>query len=193
MLCHVNWGGQIGPLSMVVFDNTGGGVSNSDMGPMWMVRAGVRGKYIDIFRDSKIVGMGWDDIGDLSRLEPADIRSRVEAAHYNKNGGWITKRANQLGRFRFEVSIGDYVLSTYGSGSAQKYLLGLVRSGYEYTDDFGGIFYHLRHVSWESGEIFREDLGEYTRKTLGYRDTIFSILDEQKVEIVRATRHQVGI
>ena len=168
-------------------------MSNSDMRPMWMVRAGVRGKYIDIFRDSKIVGMGWDDVGDLSRLEPDDIRFRVEATHRDKNGSWITKRAKQLERFSFEMSIGDYVLSTYGSGGAQRYLLGSVRSDYEYTNDFGGIFYHLRHVSWEPDEIFREDLGEYTRNVLGFRETIFPIWDEQKAEIIRAPRQQIGI
>ena len=168
-------------------------MSNSDARLMWMVRAGARGKYIDIFRDSKIVGMGWDDVGNLSCLEPADIRDRVEALHYDMYGSWITKRAKQLRRFSFEMSIGDYVLSTYGAGRAQKYLFGLVKSGYEYTNDFGGIFYHLRHVSWEPDEIFREDLGEYTRNVLGFRETIFPIWDEQKEEIIRAPRHQIGI
>ena len=168
-------------------------MSDSDMRQMWMVRAGVRGEYIDRFRDSEIVGMGWDDIGDLSRLEPGDVRSRVETAHYDKSGSWITKRAKQLERFRFDVSIGDYVLSTHGSGYAQRFLLGLVRSGYEYTNDFGGIFYHLRHVSWEPDEVFRGDLGEYTRHVLGFRETIFPIWDEQKAEIIRAPRHQIDV
>ena len=160
----------------------------NDARSMWMVRAGTGGNYIDKFRDSKIAGMGWDDIGDLSCLDPAGIRNRVEAVHNDKGAGWITQRAGQLELFRFEMSIGDYVLSTYGSGRAQKYLLGLVKSGYKYTKDFGCIFYHLRHVSWKPVEILREELGEQTRKALGFRQTIFPIGKEEKAEIIRAGR-----
>ena len=148
-----------------------------------MVRAGTGSSYIDKFRETNTVGIGWNEVGDLSTVQPDGIRKLVEAVWKDQSIYWVGQTVGQLKRFRFDISIGDHVLS-YDS-SVRVYVLGLVKSDYEYLEKTDEDCFHIRQVSWET-EVPRDRLSVQTRNTLGGLQTVFAIGEEQKSDIIIA-------
>jgi predicted Mrr-cat superfamily restriction endonuclease len=49
---------------------------------MWMVRAGEEGRLFEEFEKNKIISIGWNRIGDLSKAKDhADVKRMVEEAY----------------------------------------------------------------------------------------------------------------
>lgn len=42
----------------------------------WLIRAGAKGSFWDIWKDEKLISIGWD-IGDIKNLEKEEIQNRV--------------------------------------------------------------------------------------------------------------------
>lgn len=149
---------------------------------MWMVRAGTGGWYVNQFRETNTVGIGWNEIGDLSSVQQDEIRALVEKEwDYNTNYQ-IGADIGNIVRFRFTISIGDHVVSY--DPSERKYLVGTVISDYEFSHDEESPYRHIRKVSWKA-EVPRDQLTVNTRNTLGGLQTVYSIGDDQESDLLK--------
>jgi len=147
---------------------------------MWMVRSGGGGYLYDEFKSKNIVAIGWNDVGNLTKLKDSEnIRTAVAKA-YAYSGGKLINTASQLLRFLTEIKNGDKVI-TYNS-STRMYSIGKIISDYLYDPTLTE-YAHIRKVEW-LGELSR-DLVVNTRNTLGSTLTLFKISNEAENELLQ--------
>lgn len=152
---------------------------------MWMVRAGEGGFLIDKFKDKSAVAIGWK-IGDLSNVEtPSSIKTKIKERFPEKSKGYVSIVSSQISKFRFDIKIGDIVIS-YNTDE-RVYLVGEISSDYIYEPNFceekPGEYGDVRKVEWK-GEVNRDDLSTSTKNTLGAISTLFEINNEASKEIL---------
>ena len=114
---------------------------------IWGVHAGRTGDADSLFLDKQVVALGWDEMGDLSKI-PATreaFREKVAAVYPAKKPGAIPNNAGQLYRFVHEITIGDLV--AYPSKVDRKIHIGRVTGAYTHVNDKSG-YVHQRKVKW---------------------------------------------
>ena len=148
---------------------------------MWMVRAGEAGYLFQDFKEHKVIAIGWNEVGNLTKLSNhTEIKERVKKAYPEEKEGSIAMSASQVSKFRFDFQIGDFTI-TYNT-QERKYLVGEIIGKYEYNNK--PIEYpNIRKVKW-LGEIERDKLTTPTKNTLGAISTIFELNEEAKNEII---------
>lgn len=102
--------------------------------------------------------------------------------------------ASQIGKFRFEINNGDYVLSY--DPQQRVYLVGEIISDYIFDQIFfpeNPLEYcDVRKVKW-IGEVQRDDLSTSAKNSLGAISTLFSINHEVSEEILGALKGEKNI
>ena len=113
----------------------------------WVYAAGEGSKYWDEFYDKDIMGLGWNEIGDLLQYKTkADINKALKA-NLNPSNPY-THPSLMLYQFANEMKPGDVVFVKKGVHEIVGY--GIVSSDY-YYDDVGVCGYkHFRNVNWIS-------------------------------------------
>ncbi|MFI2812124.1 restriction endonuclease [Microbulbifer zhoushanensis] len=143
----------------------------------WMVRAGRGGKYFEEFAEGK-VAIGWNALGDLTQYANIDALREAYIAEYgNAKPSQTNNAVAMLRKFRDEVREGNVAI-TYSS-ETRKYLIGTVRSEYEYCppDEGEEGFAQVHRVHWR-GEVSRDLLSTKTKNSLGSTLTLFSLNQE---------------
>ena len=156
---------------------------------MWMVRAGENGYLFNDFKNKSVVAIGWNDVGDLSKVsKPEDIKQIVKEKYPDYKVSKLNITAGQLARFRFDFKKGDYVI-TYNP-EKRIYLVGEIAGDYEYNTRLTEYF-HVRRVKW-LGEIPRDMLSTTTKNTLGSISTLFEVNKSAKEEILQVLGKKKG-
>jgi MoxR-like ATPase len=136
-----------------------------------MVRAGEGSVMADAFERGEFVGIGWNEIGDLTELTTRDsIRRRLTAAFPNKSAVTIGTWTGQLHKIRSVIEKGDRVV-TYDSAT-REYLLGSVVGDYEYRPNGLRGFENIRSVKWD-GRVAKDVLATSSNNSLGAILTLF--------------------
>jgi len=149
---------------------------------MWMVRAGEGAYLFDEFQSKNIVAIGWNETGDLSKVEtPEEIKKIVKEKYPDYKLGKLNITAGQISRFRFDFEKGDNVI-TYDP-EERIYLVGEILSEYEYNTRVGEYF-HIRRAKW-LGKVPRDRLSTTSKNTLGAISTIFRLSEEAKEELIK--------
>lgn len=151
-----------------------------------MVRAGENGIYIDDFKKYGIVAIGFIGLGDLTNLNPAQIRQAVCDTYPNYNNMQIGIQSGQVNKFVNEFQIDDYVVSY--NPKKDLYLVGRITSGYYYSNELlnknnNFKYSNFRNVEW-LGEVKKFRLSKNTRKSLRSALTISKLYDEAQNEIL---------
>ncbi|MDT4376947.1 AAA family ATPase [Blautia coccoides] len=142
----------------------------------WMYSPGDGASMWDEFSKSGIMGIGWDEISNLSEFKSKDaikekLKATYDASYSYKNA------AHCLWQFANEMKIGDIIFAKKGMHKIVG--RGVVSSEYIY-DDKREEYRHIRKVSWEKiGEW--ELPSQAAMKTLtnitSYTDTVNEILN----------------
>ncbi|TDP56419.1 AAA family ATPase [Aminicella lysinilytica] len=142
----------------------------------WMYSPGDGASMWDEFSKSGIMGIGWDEISNLSEFKSKDaikekLKATYDASYSYKNA------AHCLWQFANEMKIGDIIFAKKGMHKIVG--RGVVSSEYIY-DDKREEYRHIRKVSWEKiGEW--ELPNQAAMKTLtnitSYADTVNEILN----------------
>lgn len=111
---------------------------------IWSYAPGEDGYKWDEFRDSGIMAIEWDEMGDLREYTSKEsIKKKLDQLYGEKND----RKNDTLALWQFcnEIKIGDRIYSKAGS----KKLLGIgeVISEYEFDDTRDG-YKHIRKVKW---------------------------------------------
>ena len=127
----------------------------------WLYSPGEQAKFWETFYKDGIMGIGWDDLGDLSQYDSkADIKAVMKQKYDDdksyKNDG------HALWQFANEVAVGDIVFAKRGMGVIVG--RGVVESDYIY-DTNRSEFKHIHKVNWtQKGDW--EHPGQAVMKTL---------------------------
>lgn len=100
-----------------------------------------------LFLNQNIIGIGWDAIGNLSRIEPTREAYKNEyiRAYPNAKKGSVATGAGMLYRFSCEMQKGDYIV--FPSKIDRKINIGIVESDY-FHDDAAAMYPNQRKVKW---------------------------------------------
>ncbi|WP_337164542.1 restriction endonuclease [Vibrio fluvialis] len=150
---------------------------------MWMIRAGEGAYLVDSFRERECVGIGWNELGDLSLFsDEVALRVRYLEEYPGQHASKSSNAIAMIKKFRFDMKVGDQAI-TYDP-SRREYLIGEITSDYEYTSEVidDEDFNHIRKVNW-LGNVSRDSLSVSSRNTLGSTLTIFSVNDDVASEL----------
>ncbi|MBR9804206.1 restriction endonuclease [bacterium] len=116
---------------------------------IWGIHAGKTGDADRLFLQKGYVGLGWEQVGDLSKLTPDRdaFKAAVAQTYPNKKPGAIPNNAGQLYRFVHEMQIGDIV--AYPSKQDRQIHLGNVVGSYQYNPTLESGYPNLREVKWK--------------------------------------------
>lgn len=127
----------------------------------WLYAPGDNAKYWDEFYTSGIIGIGWEEIGDLSEFPN---RSSIKA-EMDKKYGTDSSHSNSVQitwDFANEMNIGDVVFVKQGLYKVLGY--GIITSNY-YFDDKREEYNNVRKVKWMQKGVWNHP-GQAVQKTL---------------------------
>lgn len=156
-----------------------------------MVRAGRNGRFIDLFREKSIVGIGWD-IGPIAEnFSRDDVLAEVRRVHPAYTSQAAIVAAGQILRFCREFRLDDRVVSY--DPRTRAYACGLIVDACDYqpNDAFEGVHYQ-RKVKWLH-DADRDALTQPARNSLGSLATVFSINAAVSAELWHAVGDQPGV
>jgi restriction system protein len=113
---------------------------------IWVVRAGVGGRFAQDFEREGVVAIGGGAIGDVGGKSRDEVRALILANIPDSNAdSW----SNQLHRFASAVEVGDRVIAP--DGSTRELLLGVVEGPYEFLPEGVGRDEnrHAHRVKWQ--------------------------------------------
>ena len=115
---------------------------------IWGIHAGKTGDADRLFLKEKCVAIGWQDMGDLSKIkaEREAFKARVTDVYPNAKPGAIPTYAGQLFRFVHEMKVGDIVV--YPSKKDRQVHIGRVEGPYQYDPAKEESYPNHRPVKW---------------------------------------------
>ena len=118
---------------------------NNNMKQYWLYSPGENAYLWDEFYKEGIMGLGWDDIGDLSQYAN---RSEIKEALVDAYGGTGSKKNDVSANDDFlnKINVGDVIIAKKGRGELLGY--GVVTSDYIY-DQNRKIYQKTRKVDWK--------------------------------------------
>jgi len=127
----------------------------------WLYAPGENGHKWQEFYDKSIMGLGWDEIGDLKQYFNRDD---IKKALVNAYGGKGSKKNDVSANDDFlnKISIGDIVIAKKGRGELLGY--GVVISDYKF-DKNRNEYKHIRKVDWKLKGNWKVDF-MFVTKTL---------------------------
>ena len=146
---------------------------------MWVIRAGRDTHNFNLYKRENFVAVG-EDIGDIKNLSLNEIKFRLKNKANN-----ISFSAGVIRRFRDEVKIGDYFIST--SPNSHYLLLGQIMGDVEYNPNLSQRYpfsCYRRPVKWIS-KIYRNDLSDAARRSINSQTTVFRVKPRWQKEIFK--------
>ncbi|MCC6630404.1 MAG: AAA family ATPase [Chloroflexi bacterium] len=126
----------------------GKGDPTASSSSFWVIHAGSADEADALFREYGVIAVGWDELGDLTELEPTrDAFKEAVKATYPTYATQATRNAaGQLLRFVHAMKVGDTVF--YPARATSLIHVGRVTGDYRYDPSRHEQFPHQRSVAW---------------------------------------------
>lgn len=123
---------------------------------------------------NSFVGIGWEDMGDLSALPKNRdaFKARLAELYPNEKPGAIPVKAGVLYRFACEMAVGDLIV--YPSKPDRMVHLGVIEGDYVFYPAFMDQYPHRRKVKWVR-KLPRADFSQSALHEIGSAITLFQI------------------
>ena len=108
---------------------------------------GIHTQNDDLFLKGSLIAIGWQDMGDLGKIEPTRdaFKEKYLLTYPNAKKGSVANGAGMLYRFCCETQIGDYVV--FPSKSNREINIGVVEGQYSF-DSSQREYVQTRKVKW---------------------------------------------
>lgn len=153
---------------------------------VWVVRAGVNNEIASDVKRASVVAVGWDAMGDLTRLSIRDdFKNCYRSKYPDDNEARVGIGAGQVYNFVQQIQKGDFVLTPVAV--SREVFIGEIIG--DYLFDAQAISKHypnIRKVKWLK-KVSRDNLSVPFRNTLGGLSTVFradGFLEEVKALLV---------
>jgi len=115
---------------------------------LWGIHAGKYGDADSLFFKHNVVALGWDKLGDLSKLPPEreSFKQEVLQAYPKIKPGAVAVNAGQLYRFIHEMKKEDLI--AYPSKRDRMIHIGRIVGDYEFNNSNEPKYPHQRAVKW---------------------------------------------
>ncbi len=115
---------------------------------VWGIHGGRTGDADSLFLKKNCVAIGWDVVGDLSKIRPdrEAFKAKVGEAYPHFKPGAIPNSAGQLFRFVHEMLASDII--AYPSKRDRQVHLGQIQGPYKYDPNLEPGYPNLRPVKW---------------------------------------------
>lgn len=140
---------------------------------IWGIHGGALGEADQLFLSESVVALGWERMGDLTKLAPNREAFKVEfqRAYPEAKTGSIPTMAGQPFRFLHEMRIGDVV--AYPSKKDREVHLGTISGDYAYAGP--SVDYpHRRTVNWKTS-VPRTHFSQAALYEMGSAMSLFQI------------------
>jgi DNA polymerase III delta prime subunit len=137
----------------------------------WQIATGEGGEKWEEFKGGNIVGIGWDNLGDLKKYKNKEELLMALADKYPKYGAKQSNNANSCDFFANKIKVGDYVFARIGQHEIVGF--GKVISDYGFDSARSG-YKHIRRVEWLK-------TGEWTTDFIMQQRSVIMI-NEEKIE-----------
>lgn len=129
----------------------------------WLIAPGERARLWEEFHKNSIIGIGWDDLGDLTEFDSRqEIQSAMQSLYKDTDS---TQSNNSLALWEFVAVMkpGDIIIPKRGVGEYLGY--GVVTGDYQFNDDREE-YNHIRTVDWKKEGVWPDDVQRIVMKTL---------------------------
>lgn len=101
----------------------------------------------NLFLKKSIIAIGWEDFGDLTKVEPTRdaFKAHYADAYPDAKKGQIPTSAGMLYRFIHEAQVGDFIV--FPSKIDRRINIGTIEGDY-YYDNTDGTYPQRREVKW---------------------------------------------
>jgi len=138
----------------------------------WLYAPGENASKWDEFYEKGIMGLGWDEIGDLNELGDKDsIVKTIQTTYNTESKSYNSALANL--DFRDTISVGDIIIPKKGRKDYLGY--GVVKSGY-YYDSSRDSYQKCRKVNWVKKGVWKEDSPTIITKYPEYVDRLIKLI-----------------
>ena len=119
------------------------------------------------------VRLGWDELGDLSALQPTrDAFKEAVARAYSGKSGSVASWAGTLYRFVHTLNVGDIVVCP--ERATRTINIGRVSGGYEFHPE-ADLYHHWRPVEWLATGVSRDELSVPAQNELSAAISLFAV------------------
>ena len=141
---------------------------------IWGIHGGRTGDADSLFLKKGYVAVGWDQMGDLSKIERnrEAFKAAVAQAYPNKKPGAIPNNAGQLFRFAHEMKEGDLVV--YPSKRDRHIHIGRIDGPYLHDSTYESGYPNVRRVQWQK-KVPRKDFSQGALYEIGSAMSLFTI------------------
>ena len=140
---------------------------------LWVVRCGGDGSFEQEAISQNIVGIGWGNLGDISKL---NSREEIQALYAKTNSEEsIKSQQNQIAQvfaFRCRIQTGDLVALPLKNSASIAF--GKIKGDYKFVSDAHGFVKHQRSVEWIK-EIPRSAMDQDLLFSFGAFLTVFQV------------------
>lgn len=140
---------------------------------LWTVRCGGDGAYEQEAVAQKIVGIGWGDLGDISKINTREeLMLHFTSTLPNESVASLRNQLAQVYAFRSRIQIGDLVaLPLRNSASI---IFGRIVGDYKFVKDTYTYVSHQRSVEWIK-EVSRSLIDQDLLYSFGAFSTVFEV------------------
>lgn len=129
----------------------------------WLIAPGEGANYWEEFYSTGIIGIGWDEIGNLKQFSSnEEIRKALQKTYPDIKSSQ-TNNSLCLWQFANEIKEGDVIIAKKGMWEYIGY--GIVTGKYIW-DEGREYFKNIIHVDWKKKGVWKEDTGQIVTKTL---------------------------
>lgn len=141
---------------------------------LWGIHAGRSGEADELFLANGLIGLGWEQVGDLAAIQNDRdaFKAAVAKAYPNKKAGAIPNNAGQLFRLVHDMREGDLVV--YPSKRDRKVHIGRVTGPYRHDVSHSPIYPQRRAVEWLK-EVPRAKFSQGALYEIGSAMSLFRI------------------
>jgi restriction system protein len=138
---------------------------------LWVVKGGRAGEREDRFLDRSLIGIGWDNMTDLSRYTDREsLKAAYRATYPGSSEGNVNVQSGQLWAFSRSMKPGDHVvvpLKTRGQVA-----IGRITGPYRWSADSEPDMRHLHDVEWLVRDIPRTAFDKDLLYSFGASQTV---------------------
>lgn len=152
---------------------------------VWVVKAGSMGERERRDLEHGVVAMGWEELGDLSKVESRDeLRDLYRITYPDAPEGRVASHVGQIWAFLRKMQPGHLVVTPIKTRS--EIAVGTVESDYVFTQEYGVDMQHVRRVKWLRTDISRTAFDQDLLYTFGAFMTVCQVTRDQAEERIRA-------
>jgi restriction system protein len=158
---------------------------------LWVVKGGRGGIREERFLGQSVIGIGWPEVGDLSRYPDRDaLRAAYRGAHPDRPDGHVNTQAAQLWAFGHRMQIGDLVVVPFLG--QPEIAIGEIIGPYRWVPDGDPDMPHVRAVRWHVTDMPRAALDRDLRHSFGGSVSVCSVSRNHAERRVRAMLDDAG-